>query len=313
MNGFSVLYASALLATALTGCAIGPKGLAKLQEESWVADYSPSFTEVDGIPIRFVKTGEGPPLLLIHTIRTQIEYWKFLLPELSKHYTVYALDLPGHGYSGLPKTEYSHSFFHNTVKQFIQQQELENLTLVAESAGATIALSLGSEKDLSIKSIFAFNPYDYKENNGAGAKRANWVSRRVFALMQPKVLGPVVIRMEAKFVLRMILSGGFSDRKKMPGDVLKSVYKVSRRKGFKRAELSYFMAWQSFVDARDSYRSITAPVTLVYSDGDWSLPSERTANAEQIPQSKLEEIKDASHFSCLEQPQQVLDIILDRK
>lgn len=312
MNSFSLLFMIAFLAMVLSSCGIGPKGLSKLQSESWVAEYSPEFTTVENIPIRYVKAGQGPPLLLIHTIRTSIEYYKYILPELSRHYTVYALDLPGHGYSGLPKTEYSHSFFHNIVKQFILQQKLNDLTLVAESAGATVALTLGADEALAINSIYAFNPYDYKEKKGAGAKRANGFAKLVFKMMQPKALGPLVIRMELKFVLKKILSGGFVDRKAMPKDVLKSVYKVSKRKGFKQAELSYFMAWQSFVDARGTYSSIKAPVTLVYSESDWSLPSERTANAELIPHATLKEIEGASHFSCLEKPKEALKIILQQ-
>lgn len=310
MNSITPYIMAAFVATALAGCGIGPKGLKKLQQESWTAQFQPQYTTVEDIPIRFVKTGQGPPILLIHTIRTQIEYFKFLLPELSKHNTVYALDLPGHGYSGLPKTDYTHSFFLRIVKGFILQQGLEDLGIVGESAGATVALGLGAEKELSIRHIYAFNPYDYAEGKGPGGKRSNWFSKVVFNVMKPKVLGPMVIRMEAKFVLKKILSGGFVDRRKMPKDVLKSVYKVSKRKGFKQAELSYFMAWESFVEARKLYPQISVPVTLVYGDADWSLPSERRANAELIPQAELLQIKQASHFSCLEQAEEALKIIL---
>lgn len=294
----------------MTSCAIHPKGLVKLENESWVHAYSPTYTEVQDIPIRYVKTGEGPPLLLIHTIRTQIDYWKFLLPELSKHYTVYALDLPGHGFSGLPDTTYTHAFFHGVVRDFIQQQELTNLTLVAESAGATVALSLGADTSVSLKEIFACNPYDYSEKKGAGAKRSNGFSRLVFSLMQPKPMGPIAIRMELKFVLKKILAGGFYDKKKMPKDVLHSVYKVSKRKGFKRAELRYFMSWQSFVDARETYSKIQVPVTLIYGQQDWSTVEDRNANASLIPQVELVTLEESSHFSCLEQPDAILKRIL---
>ncbi len=49
--------------------------------------------------IRYLKSGKGQPLVLIHTIRTQLDYFEYVIPELAKHFTVYALDLPGHGYS----------------------------------------------------------------------------------------------------------------------------------------------------------------------------------------------------------------------
>jgi len=35
----------------------------------------------------------------MHTIRTQLDYFQEVIPELAKLYTVYAVDLPGHGRS----------------------------------------------------------------------------------------------------------------------------------------------------------------------------------------------------------------------
>lgn len=312
MNNRLILF-FLLFVLSLGSCGLRPKRSAQLQSESWLSAWNPDYTSVNGVSLRFLKAGEGPPLLMIHTIRTQMEYFKYILPELSRHYTVYAIDLPGHGFSGLPKKEYSHSFFHETVRDFILQQELQDLTLLGESAGATLCLSLGADPALSLRQIFAFNPYDYMEKKGAGAKRANGIARLVFNLMKPKFMGPLVIRMEARFVLKKILAGGFVDRKKLPKDVLKLVHRVARRKGFKQAELSYFMAFQSFFDARESYSNIRVPVTLTYGSADWSRPAERKANAGRIPQVKLLEIEGASHFSCLEKPEEVLGIIFNQK
>ena len=53
----------------------------------------------DKLSLRYVKLGEGPALVLLHTIRTQLEYFRDLAPLLAKKYAVYAVDLPGHGHS----------------------------------------------------------------------------------------------------------------------------------------------------------------------------------------------------------------------
>jgi pimeloyl-ACP methyl ester carboxylesterase len=51
--------------------------------------------------IRYLKAGNGDPLILLHTIRTQLDYFENVIPQLAKHHTVYAIDLPGHGYSSI--------------------------------------------------------------------------------------------------------------------------------------------------------------------------------------------------------------------
>ncbi len=49
--------------------------------------------------LRYLKAGTGAPLVLLHTVRTQAEHFRHLIPLVADRYTVYALDLPGMGYS----------------------------------------------------------------------------------------------------------------------------------------------------------------------------------------------------------------------
>src|SRR5438874_2652991 len=55
----------------------------------------------DGTRIRYVRVGKGPNLVLTHTVRTQLDLFQRVIPLLSPHFTVYALDLPGFGWSDL--------------------------------------------------------------------------------------------------------------------------------------------------------------------------------------------------------------------
>jgi len=51
------------------------------------------------IKCAYSVTGSGPPLFLIHGIGAQQDAWRFLLPKLSKNFTVVTYDLRGHGAS----------------------------------------------------------------------------------------------------------------------------------------------------------------------------------------------------------------------
>jgi hypothetical protein len=59
------------------------------------------FTQSDGSRLRYYTAGTGPPMVLIHTVRTQLDYFQRVIPLLWDHYTVYALDLPGMGWSDI--------------------------------------------------------------------------------------------------------------------------------------------------------------------------------------------------------------------
>jgi len=54
----------------------------------------------DGTPIGYTRTGSGPPLVMVHGITADAARWAPVLPALSEHYTVYAMDRRGRGTSG---------------------------------------------------------------------------------------------------------------------------------------------------------------------------------------------------------------------
>ena len=84
---------------------------------------------IAGNNIRYIKTGTGPNLLLLHTLRTQLDIFEKLVPLLSKSFTVYALDYPGHGFSDIPKTDYDPDLFVKTVEGFLDKLDLEDVRL----------------------------------------------------------------------------------------------------------------------------------------------------------------------------------------
>jgi len=54
----------------------------------------------DGTRIACWRTGQGPPLLLVHGTGIDHSYWDPLVPELERDFTVYAIDRRGRGESG---------------------------------------------------------------------------------------------------------------------------------------------------------------------------------------------------------------------
>lgn len=51
------------------------------------------------VDCEYTISGKGPPLFLIHGIGAARDTWRFVLPELEKHFTVVTYDLRGHGSS----------------------------------------------------------------------------------------------------------------------------------------------------------------------------------------------------------------------
>src|SRR5437016_2762086 len=77
----------------------------------WSSDIAIQYVTVRGSRLRYIKTGRGPNVVLLHTLRTQLDIFQKIIPPLARHFTVYAVDYPGHGYSDIPRTDYEPRLF----------------------------------------------------------------------------------------------------------------------------------------------------------------------------------------------------------
>ena len=98
--------------------------------------------EVDGLPIRYLSAGEGPPLVLLHGAGDNALDWQWVMPTLAATYRVYAPDLPGSPDSARPKVDYSPGFFERFVAAFVDTLNIGRAVFVGNSLGGLIALRL---------------------------------------------------------------------------------------------------------------------------------------------------------------------------
>jgi pimeloyl-ACP methyl ester carboxylesterase len=277
-----------------------------------MTEAKPSLLKIsDKLSVRFQKTGSGPPLLLIHTIRTQLEYFRALTPLLAGSHTVYAIDLPGHGHSPIdPSASFDEPYFRRAVIRFIEELDLSNVTLVGESIGGALALTVAASLPQRVRRVYAINPYDYETRYGDGIRRGNWFANFIIGSLQIPLIGAMNASLENKIVLGKIMGGGYHDPRKLPADLLAEFNEVARRPGYKRTARKVLAGWQSWSKARDYYRQISAPVTLIYGDSDWSRPNERERTRSLIPVGQLVMLKNTGHFSAVENPSELARVIL---
>jgi pimeloyl-ACP methyl ester carboxylesterase len=272
----------------------------------------PSLLKIsDKLSIRFQKAGEGPPLVLMHTIRTQLEYFRALAPILANSYTVYAIDLPGHGRSPIdPNARFDEPYMRQAVVAFIEKLNLTDVTLVGESIGGALALTVAASIPQRVKRVYSINPYDYETRYGGGIRRGNWFSNFIIGSLQIPVLGAFNAAMENKIVLKKIMGGGYHDPKNLPDDLLTEFDQVAHLPGYKRAARKVLAGWRSWSKARDLYRGIGAPVTLIYGDSDWSHTEERERTRALIPKANIVTLQNTGHFSAVESPRKLAEAIL---
>ncbi|MFA6179705.1 MAG: alpha/beta hydrolase [Candidatus Methylopumilus sp.] len=261
--------------------------------------------------IRYLKTGSGNPLILMHTIRTQLDYFQEVIPLLAQHFTVYALDLPGHGYSSIDTTiNYDEPYMRNSVISFIEKLALTDVTLVGESIGAVLALTVASQVPERVKAVVSSNTYDYETRYADGVRRGNFLANFILGNFAIPIHGAIFAALENKILLGLILKGGLRAKRWMPDALLSEFNTAGRRKSYRYVERNVFAMWRSWTKARTLYAGVKAPVTLVYGDHDWSTTAERQRTASALGVKQAITLKDTGHFAFVDRPLRLVEIIV---
>src|SRR6266705_1892959 len=281
----------------------------------YTSTWSPSAeiayaTLADGTRLRYLKAGSGPALILLHTVRTQLDQFQLVIPKILRAFTVYAIDMPGMGWSDItPGASYTERALRRAIVEFVTTLDINDVTLASESMGATVSLTASTELKDRVRRVVAFNTYDYSK----GVSRANRVASIYVGGARLPAIGPVVTRMENKPVLGIVLRVGLLDGSKLPNHYLAELRRVGRRHGYPRVAREVFRNVDSMIAARALYGRVTAPVTLIYGDHDWSRRPEREANLALLRDAQSILLPDTGHFAALEQPARVAEILLDKQ
>jgi pimeloyl-ACP methyl ester carboxylesterase len=275
---------------------------------TWSPEGQIGYVELaDRTRLRYLKAGSGPTVILLHTVRTQLDHFQLVIPRILHARTVYALDMPGMGWSDItPGASYTEPALRHAVVEFVRELDLSDVMLVGESMGATVSLTASIELESRVRSVAAFNTYDYS----GGVGRANGVASVYVGSARLPAIGRLVTLMENNPVLAVVLRGGLVDGRKLPDHYLAELRRVGRRRGYSRVAREVFRNVDSMVAARELYGRVTVPVALVYGDHDWSREPEREANLALLPGARSMTLSDTGHFAALEQPDRVAELLL---
>jgi pimeloyl-ACP methyl ester carboxylesterase len=129
--------------------------------------------KVGGIETHFLRAGRGEPVLLLHGLGASSYSWRFVLPELAKHYEVFAPDLPGFGRSEKPwDFDYSIAGLHRWVISFMDAMGIKKARFAGNSMGGVVSLWTALETPERLDRMALIGAPAYPEN-------------------RPKILGPL--------------------------------------------------------------------------------------------------------------------------
>ena len=123
----------------------------------------------DGVMINYyIKGSEKKALVFVHGYSCSSEYWWPQLEYFSKNYTTIAVDLAGHGKSGLNRKEYSMEAFGDDVKSVIEHLDLNQVVLIGHSMGGPVIVKAASSLGMKTRLIIGVDTFHDLTTEGIG-------------------------------------------------------------------------------------------------------------------------------------------------
>jgi len=115
-------------------------------------DFTPNYVGIDGMRMHYVDEGpkDAEPVLLLHGEPSWSYLYRHMIPPITAAgYRAIAPDLIGFGKSDKPtrQEDYSYASHVAWIRQFIEQLDLNGITLVCQDWGSLIGLRVAAENE----------------------------------------------------------------------------------------------------------------------------------------------------------------------
>ena len=256
--------------------------------------------------MKYLRSGSGKPLLLIHGIGGNAKSWSTIWPALAERRDVIAIDLPGFGDTPRLAGETSMRTLSDAVTSFIDGQGLRGIDVVGSSMGGRLVLELARRGGV-VGSVVSLDPGGFWRGWERHAFFSSiWLSIRAVRLLQP--LMPAISRSK---VARTMLLAQFSRRPWAlhPAVVLEEMRAYAQATAFD--ELLYDLAYGEEQKGAPG-GSIEAPLVIGWGRNDRVCFANQAERALALfPDARLQWFERCGHFPHWDAPQDTVRLILD--
>ena len=125
-------------------------------------NFEPNYVDIDGLRMHYVDEGDqgADPVLLLHGEPSWSFLYRHMIPPIAAAgLRAVAPDLPGFGRSDKPlrKSDYSYAQHVDWMRKFIEELDLQNITLFCQDWGSLIGLRVAAENESRFARIVLAN------------------------------------------------------------------------------------------------------------------------------------------------------------
>ena len=227
-------------------------------------DQYSDFVEIDEMNVHYRKSGSGAPVLLIHGTSASLHTWQEWQRQLSEHFTVYSMDLPGCGLTGPhPQGDYSIQAYLDFLDAFTDKLGLESFYVAGNSLGGHIVWEYAAISS-KVKKAVLVDP--------SGFYLADRDIPLVFRLGKKKIFASIVEGLNVKPLVSKSLKKVYYDKQLVSPELKQRYFDMIRREGNRNAFIKKVSILE--VSKVEELHAIDIPVLIQWGRQDEWIPLE---------------------------------------
>jgi magnesium chelatase accessory protein len=272
----------------------------------WPHRDASRFVMAGGVRWHVQQMGRGPPALLVHGTGASSHSWRDVAPLLAEDFTVYAIDLPGHGFSSMPGPDgLSLPGMAAGLDALLGVLDARPVLAVGHSAGAAILVRMALDGRIAPRLLVSVNgallPLHGRTRLFLPAARmlaGCGLAPRLFAFLAGDRAG----------VERLLRGTGSS----IDAEGVRLYGRLVHNPGHVAGALGMMANWDLDRLAADLPR-LAVPLLLIAGRNDRTIaPAAALRLRERIPGAVVELLPGLGHLAHEEQPRAVAELILRR-
>jgi pimeloyl-ACP methyl ester carboxylesterase len=251
------------------------------------SELATSSVEIEGLSVRYLRAGEGPPAIVLHGWGASIETVASIVEALTPVATVYALDLPGFGRSEPPPRPWGVDDYARLLSRFLDALAIEPpAALVGHSNGGRVAIAIAAAEPQKVSRLVLIDSAGIRPRRG------------------PTYYRKVAMAKVGKHAARRLGAPGRRLRELLVGNAASADYAATA------PEMRPTFVRLVNADLRGLLPKVAAPTLLIWGANDTATPlSDGQLMERLIPDAGLVVFEGAGHYSYLEQPQRFAAIV----
>jgi len=244
------------------------------------------FVRVGDLDIHVQVSGAGAPLLLLHSLGTNLHIWDAQAEALSRHFRVIRPDLRGHGLTSVTPGPYSMAQFARDALGLLDALGVHKAHVAGISIGGLISQAIAHEAPGRVLSL------GLVDTALAIPPAQNWHDRA--ALVRKEGMTPLVEAVVARWVTEPSFQTPAANG-------LRAMLRRTDPEGYAGAAEAIAAA-----DLTEQTKKLRIPTLVIVGDGDLATPvSSAEALRDAIPGAALVVLDKAAHIPTVEVPEAV--------